>query len=317
MPRKVDCPFCGVRGSRTKEHVWAQWLHETPGATALLEGTHGERIPSGAVVLDRGADGRYEACDADGRTVAQWLPNVTVAVCDGCNGGWMSRLESETKRILGPFIFDDERVLRLSVDDITTLATWATKSWMAYALLYPTQHNPFTEDEYRKMAADPAPLARSRIWIMHSREPTAHVSMGLAPTLFTFGAPGDLTMPDNTAYAFLAVSTVVFFMVLVPEDAPEFALATPSSGGGLAPPMLDEHGVRRIWDTPRAQFFPQAEVPAGFLTSLVQFANTAWQEMGLPTAGLTDDDAEAVFDEWMSGVDAKVIRKRWAESQPF
>ena len=200
----------------------------------------------GGTVLDRGPDGAYEARDADGRAIAQWLPNVTVAVCDDCNGGWMSRLENEAKRILGPFIFEGQRVLRLSVDDVTLLATWTTKSWMAYALLYPQQHNPFTENEYRTMVADPAPLARSGIWIMHSREPIAHVSMGLA-TLFTFGTPGDLTMPANTAYAFLAVSTVVFFMVLVPEGAPALAPDTPSRGGGLAPPMLDEYGVRRIW----------------------------------------------------------------------
>lgn len=42
-----------------------------------------------------------------------------------------------------------------------TLATWATKSWMAYALLRLPHENPFTLEEYRTMAAKPAPLVRS------------------------------------------------------------------------------------------------------------------------------------------------------------
>ena len=43
MPRQIDCPFCGQTGIRTREHVWAQWLHDTEGAKVVLDGTIGCR----------------------------------------------------------------------------------------------------------------------------------------------------------------------------------------------------------------------------------------------------------------------------------
>lgn len=129
----VNCPFCGDRGLKTKEHVWGQWLHETPGAKALLDGTHGERVPRTFSFIRKDEDGHYRRVDASGGYGAKWLPNVTVPVCEACNTKWMSALEDQAKAIVGPFIFDRIPV-RLSAHDLRSLTTWGTTSWMAYAL---------------------------------------------------------------------------------------------------------------------------------------------------------------------------------------
>lgn len=90
------------------------------------------------------------------------LLNLIVWVCEDCNSQWMSGLETEAKAVLRPFILDGE-TKRLSADDLRILTTWATKSWMAYALTLPVQQNPFTETEYRAMADSAAPLGRCRV----------------------------------------------------------------------------------------------------------------------------------------------------------
>src|SRR6476469_3805100 len=151
--------------------------------------------------LTRQDDGRYRSEVTDAGQMAKWLPNVKVPVCAGRNNGWMSQLEDRVKAILGPFIFDDVRPLKLSRDDLLTLATWATKSWMAYALLRGSHHNPFTEDEYRAMASSAGPLERSQIWVMHSHDEAAHVAMGIISSLMTYGG----AVPD---FAFRSGSPV-------------------------------------------------------------------------------------------------------------
>lgn len=44
MAKQLTCPFCGKRGLISREHVWTQGLHATPGAKALLLDAHRERI---------------------------------------------------------------------------------------------------------------------------------------------------------------------------------------------------------------------------------------------------------------------------------
>lgn len=308
LGKYVDCPFCGQPGKRTKEHVWAQWLHDTAGAKYLLEGTHGERIPRKVQVLRKDQHGRYQPVVETPEPYAKWLPNVTVEVCQKCNGGWMSRLEGEAKTILGPFILENSTV-RLLADDLRTLTTWATKSWMAYALTCPTQQNPFTEAEYRAMAAFPGPLRRSRVWLMHSQGPRAHVGMGILATLLSFQQPPpDLeTTQNNTAFAYLAVATVVMVMLLVPEEAPDELV------DALSPPMLSSSNVRRSWSNPRAQFFPLGVLPSADLAAFMDFAQQVIEAVGLPTEGLTDADAAAVLQEFLDGADPSDLRQRWGE----
>lgn len=103
--KNVVCPFCGLTGVRTDEDVWAQWMHATTGAIALLEDAHREPIQPEHSRLHRGGDGRYQHEAVKTRT-AKWLPNVKVDVCATCNNGWMSDLETAAKKILGPFVLE-------------------------------------------------------------------------------------------------------------------------------------------------------------------------------------------------------------------
>lgn len=304
VSKYVACPFCGRRGLRTKEHVWAQWLHETEGARTLLQGTVGERIPTPDQVVSRSEAGRYELrTDKPGR-YAKWLPNVTVDVCKECNTGWMSRLENSAKAILGPFVFDGSS-LRLSPDDLHVLAAWATKSWMAYALTRPRQFNPFSDDDYRLMSTSPAALDRSRIWLMHSKAGPAHVAMEISSTYLGFGPPDDLEVPDNAAFAYLAASTVVFVMLLVPDDGPQDMAEV------MTLPSLRIEQVLRIWPTPPPQSFPTEEVPEDVLLGLIGDGLSLWEVIGLPVVGLTDADAAQVHRDFLDGEDPAVLRRAW------
>ena len=60
--------------------------------------------------------------------VARDLPNVKVPVCASCNSGWMSRLENEAKRAIGPYLLGSETFVKLGHDDLVSLAGWAAKT---------------------------------------------------------------------------------------------------------------------------------------------------------------------------------------------
>lgn len=311
MAKLVDCPFCGRRGKRSDEHVWAQWMHKSTGAASLLCETHGERIERQHSRLQRGGGGRYiHDVMQDGR-MAKWLPNVKIAVCGACNSGWMSALEEATKNVLGPFIFKSATHLRLSREDLLLLATWATKSWMAYALLRAPSQNPFTTDEYRSMALYQRPLERSQVWLMHSLEPEAHVAMALHSSLISRDEPPPdfESAKDNWAYGLLSVSTVVFALQLLPPESPS------GMEDHLAPPMLDSPPVaRRIWPNLRPQYFPLGLAPHGTMGALARYPQQLFAAVGLPTIGLTDEDAVEVFRKFREGADPTELRRRWNQT---
>lgn len=308
MGKFVNCPFCGRRGEKTQEHVWAQWLQESEAPQRLLSGTYGERIPRVHQRLRRGSSGRYETFEQLPGPYAKWLPNLTVSVCADCNSGWMSRLEDQVKRLLSPF-FHEGRPVRLSVDDLGLLATWATKCWMAYSLTKAPEQNPFTTQEYRAVAAAPAPLGRSRVWLLHSESPVAQVAIGVASTLLTFGPLPDLTQAqDNTAFGYLAASSVVLYLALVPPDIPAMVAIS------MTPKAMTLPAVRMCWPSARRQFFPLDEVPDDAVQSLIEYPQELFSAIGLPVTGLNDSDARQVRDDFHAGADPARLRDQW-ESQ--
>lgn len=302
----VTCPFCGQRGRRTKEHVWAQWLHDTPGADYLRQGSHGERISPQQIVMQLGQDGRYGLVDSGSAPFAELLPNLTVAVCSDCNNGWMSRLEQRAKRILRPFVFQD-LLLTLESDELKTIATWATKSSMSYALIRPSQHNPFTETEYRAIAADPAPLDRSHVWMFYSEDPGSHVAMHVSSGLITPLPASDHLAPDNAGFAMISLANLVLFLAFAPLDAPSEMLEV------MAPELLTQRGIRRIWPDARRQYFPLEEPAPGTLSALVEYSDEIWRQIGLPIVGLNEAEAADVSKRYLDGEDARDLRAEWEE----
>jgi hypothetical protein len=104
-----NCAFCG--GSPlTNEHAWPRWLQEeilAPGSEVSLR--WGSAVP-------------LERVDRKGLQVK------VRRVCAACNGGWMARLEEQTKPLLLPWV-RGQRTRLLSADQ-QTMAVWATKTVM-------------------------------------------------------------------------------------------------------------------------------------------------------------------------------------------
>ena len=99
----------------TREHLVPRWLVEV-----LVD----------ACPSDGGYDFAHVFTTEDGegspRTFEQIRPEIVVkAVCEPCNGGWMSELEQETMPILEPLVRGDSA--RLDVGSQVTLARWAAK----------------------------------------------------------------------------------------------------------------------------------------------------------------------------------------------
>jgi hypothetical protein len=306
MAKFIECPFCGELGRGSNEHVWAQWIHVTPGARSLLASSHGERVPNDRTIIRRQDDGRLRREPQNRGTFARHLPHVTVRVCAACNGGWMSNLESAAKNILQPFLFEDYSALSLTVPDLTTLATWATKTWMAYALTRTEQENPFNEQEYRSMVTTPRPLDRTSIWLLHSTDPRAHVGVGISSTLLGFGddlGAGNLDIDaDNTAFAYLAVSTVVMFMLRLPESAPPFTEQL------FTPPQLGSAAVRRIWPDPHDQAFPVGTMSDKNLGGLLDFPRALFDQISLPVHGLDESGRGDVIAQYLAGANPRDLR---------
>jgi hypothetical protein len=276
----------------------------TEGAKTLLKGTHGERVPRVHHVIRKDEDGRYQMEEDIPGPYAKWLPNVIVYVCGECNGGWMSRLENGVKTILEKFIFERES-LQLTAESLQTLATWATKSWMAYALTRPAQQNPFTPGDYRAMTQSPSPFNRGRILIAHSEEPIAHAGIGISSWLLSSltSAPDMEATPDNTGYAYLAVANVVLTMTFTPAGAPK------EVADALAPQLENSPFVRRAWPDPQPHEFPLDALPHGDLANFLVAAEQVMEALGLPVEGLTSDDLSRVRDQYANGAAPDDLRR--------
>lgn len=273
-------------------------MRQTAGAKALLAGAHGERVAATHAVTRKNSEGRYESISEDVGHRARWLPNITVDVCGSCNSGWMSGLEEQAKGILDPFL-RSAASFHLSRDDLRVLSTWATKSWMAYALGRHAQFNPFSEAEYRAMAASPRPLGRSRIWLMQADEPYSQVALALESTLLSplDGPPPDFeTVRDNTAYAYLAVGSVVLVMLLMPAWA-----CSDEAFDAFMLPIPSSETVRRIWPNPSAQDFPLGVIPDGELARFIGLVPQIFPAVSMPVHGLTDVDTADILRQFREG----------------
>jgi hypothetical protein len=60
-------------------------------------------------------------------------------VCRGCNGGWMSRIESSAKSLILDLMNQKTSIMTLTDADRTALARWATKTAFMIAVVQTTQ----------------------------------------------------------------------------------------------------------------------------------------------------------------------------------
>ena len=106
---KRTCIFCG-KDDLTKEHVLPKWLQKYFGPAA--GGLH--------VISKRDSDPITFNDKAFARTAR--------IVCGGCNSGWMSLLEAETEKLLGPLVTGPGIGGTLSLEQQAILARWAAKT---------------------------------------------------------------------------------------------------------------------------------------------------------------------------------------------
>jgi hypothetical protein len=124
-----SCVFCGGRPLH-KEHLLPNWLRQhVPNAALELISTDYHGIA--------GASGNASAAKHRGRSF-----DLTVkAVCQRCNNGWMSDLESEVKSIITPMLegypwktHGELNRVHLSLADQRIIAAWVVKTVLMWHL---------------------------------------------------------------------------------------------------------------------------------------------------------------------------------------
>ncbi len=116
------CVFCGDDSARlTDEHVFADWISEF---FKKHLGVH--------------FDGVSQLVDESGR-VTQYpmvpFQQEVKIVCQGCNGGWMRRMEDSVQPILKPMMLGERTRVRAGPQK--RLASWAAKTALVLDHLHP------------------------------------------------------------------------------------------------------------------------------------------------------------------------------------
>jgi hypothetical protein len=127
-----SCIFCGTTDGMTGEDVLPKWLRpylvrsQTPAGVPMATGgsrvTHHYTPPAGFAENAWSSDRKEPAV-------------ITRAICQDCNTGWMSRLESEAKGILSPLVTGTATTL--SAADQRTAAVWAVKTALCFEAARP------------------------------------------------------------------------------------------------------------------------------------------------------------------------------------
>ena len=225
------CPFCGGSGKQNREHVFGQWLRKIPSVKAFLQWSSGRTEPNRYQSLEVGTEGRFVSVGHELRPqLAIDLPHVKVRICEQCNGGWAKGLEDRAKELIGPLVLHGHPV-SLSPESQRDLAAWAAEMFLAYALTKGPMANPFSEDQYREIAAAHRQPGGMRVWMAHVSSRFSQV--GMAINAWFGGAEFDPAKDrDNAALGYVGVGGLVFLLVIAPRaDANlEEALAPPRAG---------------------------------------------------------------------------------------
>jgi hypothetical protein len=135
MAKGRICRGCGkqMQGIASREHILPQWVH--PHIELAGVSLEHRAVSEGGVSLLRSHD----------------LGNFTVKViCDKCNNGWMSVLESEAKPALLPLVKGKRSAASLTFVEATLVSRWAFKT--AFMLLPGQKTNPVPWNLFERWA---------------------------------------------------------------------------------------------------------------------------------------------------------------------
>ena len=149
-----QCLFCD-RSADSREHGWSNWI------LTLLR--HDETTTS-----------HFQSVRGDERR--SWFgPNADLVfkrVCEVCNNGWMSELESETKPVVAPMIGPQARAQRLDTLAQITIASWATKMAMVFDCGRTDRELFYSQHERETFREHLLPPSFTRVWIAGYVGPT-------------------------------------------------------------------------------------------------------------------------------------------------
>lgn len=113
-----------------------------------------------------------------GVTLKPWRvhqPELKVrCVCQPCNNGWMSQLESQTKHFLQPLLMGESRGLDMSGQ--TTIALWSLKTAMVLEALDQPQQRAYAQREREQLRMLSVIPWRTSVWLATSVDPSFFLS---------------------------------------------------------------------------------------------------------------------------------------------
>lgn len=141
------CLFCSTKAN-SLEDAWPRWITDqfksSKPCNAQLE-RHGTKVNVWHV----------------------HQPELTVrCVCQSCNNGWMSELESQTKNFLQPLLMGENRVLDISGQ--TTIALWSLKTAMVLEALDQSRQRAYTQQECEQLRRLSVIPWRTSVWLATS-----------------------------------------------------------------------------------------------------------------------------------------------------
>lgn len=142
---KRRCIFCGAEAD-SYEHIFADWINEliTPGEGEALR-----------FDVERGGVQRVHSYPT--KKVASQRAKI---VCERCNHGWMSDLETEASALLGPAILGHEA--RWDMAQQLLAATWAVKTAMVGETIQ-YQRDSFSQEDRELMRLEQRPPLRAHV----------------------------------------------------------------------------------------------------------------------------------------------------------
>jgi hypothetical protein len=127
------------------EHVWPEWL------LRLMA----DRLTTTETLVTR-----------DGKTAKRDSMETTVKrVCESCNEGWMSDLETKAKPLLTPMIMGDGLPLIRTPDEMRILATWALKTHLMIDFYFPPHQRFIPRRLYSEFFRRQTPPQQCAVWI--------------------------------------------------------------------------------------------------------------------------------------------------------
>jgi hypothetical protein len=247
----MSCIFCGGTPT-TKEHVFPRWLNRyLSSQRQQLEQT------------------RYGEGEFDITRPSVGLDFTVRKVCDSCNSGWMSSLESETIGILNPLISGlDLQLLSLKIQ--RQIALWGVKTAM---VLDHTQVAPVLPSaQLARLRSHRVIPGNTRVWLGACDE--------LYPLVTSYTIRIDLenrqdpgVLQPGGFYCPMKIGHLCLYVYFTPADV---TIQYPPRYGATVARIWPRRGSSLPWPPP---------VRPGDGEEFEYFANIFWRELAVFTQG--------------------------------